>query len=55
MPTELDPVIEAAALDQTEQALRELVQVSINCGLKRMQLVLMLRKVAEDFEPKVLN
>jgi hypothetical protein len=53
MATELDPIIEARALDETESALREFVQVAINCGLKPVQMSLMLRTVATDIEPKV--
>lgn len=55
MATELDPLIEARALDETEAAMRELVQVGINCGMKPVQMVMMLRRIADEFEPKVLN
>jgi hypothetical protein len=52
---ELEPTIEARALDETETYLREFVQVSLNCGIKRVQMVLMLRKVALDIEPKLVH
>lgn len=53
---ELDPFIEARALDETEKYLREFVQTSINCGLKPLQMAMMLRTVALDIEPnKVLQ
>lgn len=54
MPSELTPIIEAQVLNQTEDALRELVQTAINCGIKPPQMVLMLRSVATDFEPKLV-
>lgn len=47
---ELTPIIEAQMLDETEGALRELVQVAINAGAKRQQMVMMLRRVASDFD-----
>jgi hypothetical protein len=50
-----DPKIEALMLDETEGALREFTQVAINAGAKRMQMVLMLRRVAADFEPKLVS
>lgn len=46
-----DPAIEARALDETEAAMRELCQAGLNIGLKRLQLVMMLRRLAEEFEP----
>lgn len=52
---DLQPEIEARALDETEAAMRELVQIGINCGMKPMQMVMMLRRLADDYEPKVLN
>lgn len=53
---ELDPIIEARALDETEKYLREFVQTSLNCGLKPVQMSMMLRTVADDIEPgKVLQ
>jgi DNA-binding transcriptional regulator YhcF (GntR family) len=51
----LTPIIEAQALKETESALRELVQVSINCGISRAQMAMMLKSIAEDYEPRVLN
>lgn len=49
-----DPAIEARALDETETAIREIAQAGLNIGLKRLQLVLMLRRVADEFEPPKL-
>lgn len=46
-----DPAVEARALDETEAAIREIAQAGLNIGLKRLQLVLMLRRVADEFEP----
>ena len=54
MPNELTPIIESRALDETEAALRELVQVALNIGIKRAQVQLMLRTVADDIEPKII-
>lgn len=55
MTNELSPIIESAALDQTEAAMRELVQVALNIGIKHPQLVLMLRTIANDIEPKIIS
>lgn len=55
MAKELTPIIEARALDETEAALREFVQVALNIGLARAQMVLMLRAVANDLEPKIIS
>lgn len=46
-----DPAIEARALDETESAIRDIAQAGLNIGLKRMQLVMMLRRVADEYEP----
>lgn len=51
----LDPKIEAQALDETESAMRDLVQVGINIGASRASLALMLRKVADDIAPKIIH
>ena len=48
------PIIESRALDETEAALREFVQVALNIGLARSQVQLMLRTVANDIEPKII-
>lgn len=52
---DVDPVIESQALDETEKAMRDLVQVGFNIGLSKMALAMMLRSIADDIEPKVLN
>lgn len=51
----LPPDIEARMLDETEDALREFVQTAINAGAQRAQMVMMLRQVATDFEPKIVH
>ena len=47
--SELDPVMEAAVLKETEDALREFCRAANNCGLKRMQIAMMLRRLADDY------
>lgn len=47
----LAPVIEASALRETEDALRELVRVAQNIGCRNLSLALMLRAVADDLDP----
>jgi hypothetical protein len=48
---ELSPVIEAAAMRQTEDALRELMQTAENVGLSRPGLAMLLRTVADELQP----
>lgn len=47
----LDPVIEAAAMRESEDALRELVQVFQNVGLGKPQVATMLRAIADQIDP----
>lgn len=47
----MDPTLEASALTQTEDALRELVQAAVNIGLNKASLRLMLLNVADDMKP----
>ena len=47
----LDSITEAAALRETEDALRELVQAGKNIGLKKASLAMMLRNVADELDP----
>jgi hypothetical protein len=47
----LAPHIEAAALRETEDALRELVKVAQNIGCGNPSIAMMLRSVAEDLHP----
>ena len=55
MPTpELNAVIENRVLDETEQALRELCTAARNCGLSKVQMSVMLHKVADDLCPPLI-
>lgn len=47
----LDPVIEAAALRQTEDALREMMTAAKNCGMSKASIALMLRSLADEMDP----
>lgn len=47
----LDPKVEAAALSQTEDAMRELVQTARNCGMHKESLAMMLRAIADELSP----
>lgn len=48
---ELAPVIEAAAMRETEDALREFMRVAHNAGLSNAALAIMLRVVADEIDP----
>lgn len=54
MAADLNPVIEAQALDETQGALRDLVQTALNIGLKPAQMQMMLRSAASDLEPNII-
>ena len=47
----LDTITEAAALRETEDALRQLIQVGKNIGIKKASLAMMLRNVADEMDP----
>lgn len=47
---ELAPVIEAAAMRETEDALREFMRVAHNAGLSNTALAIMLRVVADEID-----
>lgn len=47
----LTPVIEARALQETEDALREFLQAAQNIGLTKESLGMMLRTVADEISP----
>lgn len=51
MSSDLSPVIEAALLNQTEEALREVVQTAENCGASKESLAMMLRRLADENSP----
>lgn len=51
---QLDAAIESGALDETEKALREIVQVGQNIGLHKAQLALMLRTIADEMNPPII-
>lgn len=50
----LDPVTEASALRETEDALRELVKVGVNIGCRKVSLAMMLRAVADEYDPPTI-
>lgn len=50
----LAPQVEAAALDETEKALRELMTVGRNIGCNKVSLAMMLRTVADEMDPPTL-
>lgn len=56
MPISLSQTIEAQALRETEDSLRELMRVGHNIGLKKASLAMMLRTVADDLDepPSIL-
>ena len=47
----LTPIIEAQALRETEDALREFVRVAHNVGLAKPSIAMMLRSVADEMDP----
>ena len=47
----LDAAMEASAMHETENALRELMQVGKNIGLRKASLAMMLRAVADEMDP----
>ena len=49
-----DPVLEAAALRESEDTLRELVAAFKNIGLEKEQISMMLRAVAEELSPTLI-
>lgn len=51
---ELDAAIEAGALDETEQAMREIVKVGHNIGLSKPALAMMLRAIADELLPPII-
>lgn len=50
----LAPAVEAAALDETEKYLREFVQSAVNAGISKIQMVMMMRNLADELSPPVL-
>lgn len=50
----MNPIIESAALDQTEEALRDFVRAACNIGLSKGQVAVMLHKVADDLVPPII-
>lgn len=47
----LAPTIEAAALRETEDYLREFIRAASNTGIGKPSLALMLRAVADELDP----
>ena len=47
----LDAALEASAMHETENALRELMQVGKNIGLRKASLAMMLRSIADEMDP----
>ena len=50
----LAPVVEAAALRETEDTLRELIRCARLCGMEKAALALMLRTLAEELHPQLI-
>lgn len=51
---ELNAVLEAAVLRESEQTLRELVTAFHNVGLSQPQIALMLRAIADELAPPLI-
>lgn len=47
----LDQMWEASAMRETEVAMRELIAVGKNIGLKKASLAMMLRDLADELDP----
>lgn len=47
----LDQMWEASAMRETEVAMRELIAVGKNIGLKKVSLAMMLRDLADELDP----
>lgn len=50
----LAPQVEAQALDETEKALRELMTCGHNIGCNKISLAMMLRSLADEFDPPTI-
>lgn len=50
----LAPTIEAAALRETEDYLREFIRAASNTGIGKPSLALMLRAVADELDPPLI-
>ena len=51
----MNPSIEAAAMRETEDALRQFVQVAQNVGLSKVSIAMMLHTVADELDPPTLH
>lgn len=54
MDQKISAAIESALLDQTEQALDELVAAALNCGLSKGHMGLMLQTKANKLVPPII-
>jgi hypothetical protein len=50
----LAPIVETAVLKETEEALAEFVTVSLNVGLSKSQMAMMLRSKADEIAPPLI-
>ena len=50
----LSPQVEAQALQETEDAVRELMKVGHNIGCHKASLAMMLRTIAEEMAPSIV-
>ena len=48
----LDPVTEAAAMRESEDALRDMLKVFHNIGLGKEQIAMLLRSLADEVSPR---
>lgn len=53
-PQPISALVEAQALDETEHALGEFIQVSLNIGIAKVQMAMMLRRKAEELSPTII-
>lgn len=50
----ISAAVETQVLDETESALGEFIQVSINVGLSKAQMAMMLRRKADELSPMLI-
>lgn len=50
----MEPVMEAAVLNETEEALAEFVKAALNVGLSKAQMAMMLRARADLLTPPLI-
>lgn len=47
------PEVEAQALNETEKAIREIVQVGLNIGASKASLAFMLNRISAELMPEI--